>query len=242
MKKFLFNLLISLIFITSLVFASCDNTESQDGKHPIFIKAENLYNEGDTTEAYKYYEKYYQLNPKSAKAVYKLALISQDRGDYIKAIYYYERYLSLDPHSGDKEAIQKWIDASRQSLIKEFSKESRPVIIRPMDTSATNDSEIVALRKKNQELNKELLSLKENSVLTDTSKDNPKPDSVQKQPQEDRIYTVKEGDSLYKISREVYGSSKYYKQIIDANREKIKGNSSIRVGDKLSIPPLKNTN
>lgn len=232
----------SIIVLTLfLILSGCDNDNNSDGRHPIFIKAENFYSEGNTQEAYKHYEKYIQLRPNSAKASYKLALISQDNGDFVKAIYYYEKYLTLEPDSSDKEIIQKWIEASKLSLVKEITKEDMLQASKSVDTSVATDSEIASLKQRNEELNKQLLSFRETAATTDTSKDKLKVDLTPEPPQKEKVYTVLEGDSLYKIAKDLYGSSRYYKQIIDANKEKLKGGSSIRPGDKLIIPPLKKT-
>ena len=55
--------------------------------------------------------------------------------------------------------------------------------------------------------------------------------------QEEQYYTVKPGDSLMKISKKFYGSSKYYKFIYESNRDVLKSLSSIKVGQDLVIPP-----
>jgi nucleoid-associated protein YgaU len=54
------------------------------------------------------------------------------------------------------------------------------------------------------------------------------------------VYVVKPGDNLIKIAREVYGQSheKEYKKILDANRDVVRSELAIKVGDKLTIPPL----
>lgn len=239
MKRLYYRFTTIFVLILSVIFSACDNDNNSDGKHPVFIKAENYYAEGNTQEAYNYYEKYIHLRPNSAKASYKLALMSQDKGDYVKAIYYYEKYLTLEPDSSDKEIIQKWIEASKLSLVKEITKDNKALISTHVDTPIVTDSEIAELKQKNEELNKQLLSFKENSVTTDTIKDKQTSDSILAQTHKDKIYTVQEGDNLYRISKNLYGSTKYYKQIIDANKDKLKGGSSIRIGDKLIIPPLK---
>lgn len=51
-------------------------------------------------------------------------------------------------------------------------------------------------------------------------------------------YTVKPGDSLWKISQTVYGAGHLYKKIIEGNPGKLKNeNSIIHPGDVLNIPP-----
>ena len=53
-----------------------------------------------------------------------------------------------------------------------------------------------------------------------------------------RAYVVKKGDTLQKISSEVYGTTKEWKKIFDANKDTLKDPDKIRVGQKLVIPDL----
>lgn len=50
------------------------------------------------------------------------------------------------------------------------------------------------------------------------------------------IYVVKKGDTLEKISKEVYGDLKQWKKIYDANKEQLKTPDRIYAGQKLKIP------
>ena len=52
-----------------------------------------------------------------------------------------------------------------------------------------------------------------------------------------KSYTVKPGDSLSKISKEVYGDGDEYMRIFYANRDKIKDPDMIQIGQVLTIPP-----
>lgn len=49
-------------------------------------------------------------------------------------------------------------------------------------------------------------------------------------------YTVEKGDSLWTISKKVYGDGKYWKKILDANKGKLSSPSSVREGMVLNIP------
>ena len=51
-------------------------------------------------------------------------------------------------------------------------------------------------------------------------------------------YTVQKGDTLDKISAKVYGSSKHWRMIYEANQDKLKSASKIYPGQKLLIPAL----
>ena len=49
-------------------------------------------------------------------------------------------------------------------------------------------------------------------------------------------YTVKSGDTLSKISQQLYGTANDYMRIFYANRDKIKDPNMIQVGQQLTIP------
>jgi nucleoid-associated protein YgaU len=51
-----------------------------------------------------------------------------------------------------------------------------------------------------------------------------------------RTYTVKSGDSLSKIAKEVYGEASQWKKIYEANRDRIKNPDLIQPGWTLDIP------
>ena len=51
-----------------------------------------------------------------------------------------------------------------------------------------------------------------------------------------RTYTVKSGDTLSKIAKEVYGDPSQWKKIAEANKEKVPNPDLIHPGDELTIP------
>lgn len=51
-----------------------------------------------------------------------------------------------------------------------------------------------------------------------------------------RTYTVKVGDTLSKIAKEMYGSASEYNRIFDANRDKLSSPDMIQPGQQLIIP------
>jgi len=63
-----------------------------------------------------------------------------------------------------------------------------------------------------------------------------RPAGEQKKSPPPRFYTVQQGDSLSKISQKVYGTSKKWRKILAANRDKIGRGQVVRVGTKLVIP------
>lgn len=51
------------------------------------------------------------------------------------------------------------------------------------------------------------------------------------------IYTVKPGDTLGKLAKEVYGDAKLYPKIFELNKDQLKNPDRIEVGQKLKLPP-----
>jgi nucleoid-associated protein YgaU len=52
-----------------------------------------------------------------------------------------------------------------------------------------------------------------------------------------REYTVKSGDSLSKIAKQIYGDANAWRRIFQANTDKIKNPDLIHPGQVLTIPP-----
>ena len=51
-----------------------------------------------------------------------------------------------------------------------------------------------------------------------------------------KVYTVKSGDTLSKISQQFYGNAKDYMRIFNANKDKLKDPDHINVGQEIKIP------
>ena len=49
-------------------------------------------------------------------------------------------------------------------------------------------------------------------------------------------YTVKAGDTLSQIAKQLYGDAKLYMKIFDANRDQLRDPDKIRVGQVLKVP------
>lgn len=53
-----------------------------------------------------------------------------------------------------------------------------------------------------------------------------------------RLHTVVEGDTLAAISRQYYGSVKYWPELQECNQEALHGGTRLAIGQQLRIPPL----
>ena len=66
----------------------------------------------------------------------------------------------------------------------------------------------------------------------------PAPTAAPPEPDSGRTYVVRDGDTLAKISREVYGSANHFQRIFEANRDQLPAPNQLQVGQTLRIPPL----
>jgi nucleoid-associated protein YgaU len=51
------------------------------------------------------------------------------------------------------------------------------------------------------------------------------------------LYTVKSGDTLSKLAKDIYGDMKLYPKIFEANKDQLKNPDTIKVGQVLKLPP-----
>jgi nucleoid-associated protein YgaU len=63
-----------------------------------------------------------------------------------------------------------------------------------------------------------------------------KPPVAQPTTVQQEYYTVKSGDSLSKIAKQLYGDGQQWKRIFEANKDQIKDANLIQPGQKLKIP------
>jgi nucleoid-associated protein YgaU len=63
-----------------------------------------------------------------------------------------------------------------------------------------------------------------------------KPPVAQPTTVQQEFYTVKSGDSLSKIAKQLYGDAQQWNRIFEANKDQIKDANLIQPGQKLKIP------
>lgn len=64
----------------------------------------------------------------------------------------------------------------------------------------------------------------------------PAPAPAPAAPQGERSYVVQDGDTLGTIARKVYGSSRHWKRILEANKDILPGPEKMRAGMRLRLP------
>jgi LysM repeat protein len=249
MTRFL-TFIVSVSFLLLLV--SCDDGGQIEDRHPLFKKASNLKEKGKYFESAKAFGDYIKINPDSAKTHLELATLYDDSlGNPFLAVYHYRRYLELEPDSLEKENIEAWIKGAEKEYYEQLrTNYSDNDLKKELDNIREREKRYVALliqmKKENEYLKNKLnLNPAASPAIGETvqkeavPEENPVPaKSIADKREIPETYTVKPNDNLTKISREIYGDIKYYKLILEANRDIISSETQVRVGQKLKIPRL----
>lgn len=226
--------------LLTFLISSC--SPPNEKAHPAYIKAEKEMKSENYAVAAEGYQEYLCFNRRSPITHYKLAKLYGDNLDnpFLSA-YHFREYLKYEPQSPDKEAIEAWIVAADKKFARKIQEQYPEDFVSQAEylTLKENQEKLINYVLKLKKQNAELLKKQqvETAVGTGGSKAREtlvKADGVQE------IYTVQPGDNLQKISRNAYGTSKHYKLIFEANRDIMKSESELKVGQKLQIPKLKN--
>lgn len=148
--------------------------------------------------------------------------------------------------SSDPEALQTKIQ-ELTARVEKLESSSKPLIAIDTNTNQNPSPELAALV--NDQALKQLISDNAsqdsmNFAIEDARPEPTTPAEVSPAPTTAptpkvaaaRTYTVKKGDTLSKISQSCYGKSTRWKQIYEANRERISNINQLKVGTQLTIP------
>ena len=179
---------------------------------------------------------------KSHLEVGRLFLTLKSRKDPIAAIYHFRRFLLLENDSREAPKVKQLIVTAEHEIIRELPGEPYSDLL---------DS--LTLKKENDRLKREIADLRASQGLpinaSQVSALKPKttkpqipvviPPKAKPSPAERaRTYVVQQGDSLYAISRKLYGDSSHIDRIFQANRASLASKNSLKLGQKLVIPPI----
>ncbi len=228
--------------IALLVLSGCGkNAQSSDAKeerNPL-IKQGHAYMEiKDYEKAEAVFKQAIENNPRMARPHLDLAtLYQQYKPDYISSIFYYKRYLELRPSSEKAEFIQEQIEKVQIALANAILTQSGAV---------QAIQELKKLQQENAELKQQLAARPKTSGIIIQQKRATQPvqqkSVTQTVPKSatptqttHQIYTVVSGDNLTKIAKKFYGTGDY-EAIYQANRDRMKSPSDLRIGQTLVIP------
>jgi nucleoid-associated protein YgaU len=179
--------------------------------------------QGNYLRAINLYEAALDDTPRCADIHYKLALIYDDKmNEPLNALHHFKRYLILAPNG------------ARASEVKSFMKRDEIALM----TSASGDSvvprgEAARLKNENLELRKQI---EERSAKARPIVERAQPVDAHPAKAGGRSYVVQSGDTLFSIARKFYKSSARWKEIRDANRDKIDNGTRLKPGQTLTIP------
>ncbi|MBT3666190.1 MAG: LysM peptidoglycan-binding domain-containing protein [Opitutae bacterium] len=180
--------------------------------------------------------------PKSHLEVGRLFLTLKSRKDPVAAIYHFRRFLFLENDSREAPNVKQLITTAEREIIRDLPGEPYSDYL---------DS--LALKEENELLKREVADLRARQGLPLAPGSSVSPNSVSQkvsptvtipleiQPKpliRSQTYVVQQGDSLYAISRKFYGDSSKINLIFNANRATLRSKNSLKLGQKLIIPPV----
>ncbi|MEM9025893.1 MAG: LysM peptidoglycan-binding domain-containing protein [Verrucomicrobiota bacterium] len=181
--------------------------------------------------------------------------------DPIQAIYHYTRFLEQAPGSANVDRVRQRIETGKKMFLHQFespqifSSSNRVDLLDLLDNFKDENKrlkrQVEALRQDKDVLGKALAEAQGEAIAVDPADANRgqpaadfwsapgEPERVPSSvptPTESGVYVVESGDTLSKISREVYGTSTRYMDIFNANRELLRSPADLKPGQRLRIP------
>jgi LysM repeat protein len=181
--------------------------------------------QGDYLWAINLYEAALDGTPQSADVHYKLALLYDDKlNDPLNAAHHFKRYLVLNPEGAHAAEVKDFMHRDEVTLGTSLSG----------DTVVTR-AEAARLRNENLNLLRQINAgpTKPHSTV---EKSATRHGEREKSKSGGHSYTVKEGDTLASISRKFYKTSKRWRDIRDANENKVDDPNNLKEGTTLTIP------
>jgi tetratricopeptide (TPR) repeat protein len=229
-RKLLFRIWVCL---SCLTFCAACNRMITPQNAQLVRDADAKAAEGKFVNAIGLYESALDGTTRSAEIHYRLALLYDDKmNDPLNALHHFKRYLTLAP------------DGSHATDAKNFMKRDELALLTNLSgDTVVPRAEASRLRNENLALRKELED--QRALAHNTTAENRKPHEkraekttadTRKSGAHARTYVVKPGDTLASISRKFYKSSARWKEIRNANAEKIADPQNLKIGETLTIP------
>ncbi len=241
---------IGVLFLGLLV-AGCGPAPAQ--KHPEYIRAQHAIADRDYAAAARSLERLLRIRPDARVHLQLAQLYDEQLQDPFSAVGHYMEFLRLAPDSPEYDTVGALCRRARREaldawLVEPETPAPEPVLDRDVGRL---QRELVILRRENNRLRLEVAMLQKAFPLPGSA---PAPvaaapaapvaaavpESVASPSQEvniERRYTVAAGDTPAKISRKMYGSTRYANLILAANRDTVKTERGLQIGQVLRIPP-----
>jgi len=247
-SKLIFALLCAIAWVGCSERVSINiQSETED---PVYRRAKDLLARNLHSEALSNFEKLIMMRDGNAPESHlEVGLIFLDHmKDPVSAIYHFKRYQALrgrESKSPQLDASLERVDDLEKTAMKELLSTLEAQVYRSKLLStieqlrAENESlrdDLVKSRKRIlEEAPSEVAQRVDGSALGNRAEPR-RPGGSMSTPRERRLYVVKPGDSLYNISREVYGDGGRYKEILKANQATLPSANQLQPGMSLIIP------
>lgn len=251
---------ISMTLSLALLAVGCGPRSLRDAREerdPLLRRAQAKKNAADIQGAVEAYLYAIEKRPRLARAHLELGWIyDHDLKDYLRAAYHYQRFLELRPDSKDRDLVEGLLEQARISFATTLPERPNGAIrrIRMLeDENAALRAELERLTAL-QTATRATLPPPVPSAATSPNVASPPvpapaPVAAPTGPQPaaraaqtsttsaSTTYIVQPGDTLSRIAAKVYGDSRKWTTIYEANRAQLPGGpQSVKVGQTLVIP------
>ncbi len=169
----------------------------------------------------------------------RLFLQVEGRKDPVQAVFHFRSFLRFQPDAREADNVAQLIATAEKQFLASLP--GKPF---------GDQLDAMQLRERNQALEREVVSLKARLARHEPQIVKPPADGGERETNPNQgslsphvvpkqnTYVVKEGDSLYGISLQMYGSPRYIEAIYEANRGTMPGKDRLRVGQQLTLPKV----
>jgi len=211
---------LAICFLAVSLVTSCDRMVTSRNARTV-KEADWKAAQGDYLWAVNLYESALDGTPQSAEVHYKLALLYDDKlNDPLHALHHFKRYLVLNPEGAHAAEVRDFMKRDEVALGTSLSGDS--VVTR---------AEAARLRNENLNLHRQI-----DEGRAPRPSPTKSPAKHKGKSEDSQTYTVQDGDTLASISRRFYKTSKRWREIRDANENKVDDPDNLKTGQKLKIP------
>ncbi|NOY83078.1 MAG: LysM peptidoglycan-binding domain-containing protein [Kiritimatiellaeota bacterium] len=254
------NLLWVMLPACATLLPACNRSRALvDERNPYYVRGLQLRKQDRYAEAAEALEKCLRLSPASAGADLQLATLYEDHlDDPLRAVLHYRAYLTKRPKADNAALVRQWRSRAEVNLLRELAAQHPGVVPEQRPGGGPESAARITEREKRlaqriKELNTEVLALRGELRMLTSATAAPTPRRQRTAPKppgptspsaastvpasEVRVYVVREGDTLSRISRKYYGTSRYWGKLRDANSAVLHGSDRLAPGMRLRLPP-----
>ena len=243
-------------------FANEDNIIKEENE-PNFVRGREELSRGNPQEAMIAFLKVVEKRKDAPESHLELGrLYLNEMKDYIFAIYHFRKFLELCPNSSLSMQVRQLIDTARKGYAASLPESPFENNLPKIELEEMYNK----LQKENLELKQKLAnaierldslalvntkkakssSIEKTQLATANIRSNPRTvNNTATTPTRNNVvvardfpvsYVVQPGDTLSSISKRFYGSSRRWKDIFKANRDRLVSPESVRPGQTLRLP------